>query len=314
MFRKHSAALAAIISAAALLTINVSAADSQPALSHTSGYYDNSQYVTVVNYDSDTDIYFTTDGTKPGTDSTVYDGTPITISDNTVVRIAAYSGEELVNTDKASIKIRTTTPSASVDGGEYSDSFKVKLTCSDPDAVIYYTTDGTTPTKDSAKYKKAITISETTTLRFAAYSPEKSRSKVVTEKYIIKETDFDDPMCQALFELVNETRAEYGLKPLKAHADLTAAAQVRAKEYSYYQSHYRPDGSRWDTILSAYGIRTNVRAENLAYYYTSAKQAMKCWMNDSFHRGNILNPNTEYIGLACYNNGWCNYWCQLFIG
>ena len=37
-------------------------------------------------------------------------------------------------------------------------------------------------------------------------------------------------------------------------------------------------------------------------------------MNDPYHRGNILNPDTEYIGLACYNNGWCNYWCQLFIG
>lgn len=314
MIKKHSAALAAVLSATTLLTVNVSAAESQPALSHSSGYYDNSQYVTVVNYDEDTDIYFTTDGSKPGTDSTVYDGTPIAISDNTVVRIAAYSGESLVNTDKASIKIRTTAPSASVDGGEYSDSFKVKLTCSDPDAVIYYTTDGSVPTKDSAKYKKAITISETTTLRFAAYAPDKSRSKVVTEKYTIKETAFDDPMCQALFELVNETRAEYGLKPLKAHADLTAAAQIRAKEYSYYQSHYRPDGSRWDTILSAYGLKTSVRAENLAYYYTSAKQAMRCWMNDSFHRGNILNPDTEYIGLACYNNGWCNYWCQLFIG
>lgn len=314
MIKKHSAALAAVLSTTTLLTVNVSAAESQPALSHSSGYYDNSQYVTVVNYDEDTDIYFTTDGSKPGTDSTVYDGTPIAISDNTVVRIAAYSGESLVNTDKASIKIRTTAPAASVEGGEYSDSFKVKLTCSDPDAVIYYTTDGSVPTKDSAKYKKAITISETTTLRFAAYAPDKSRSKVVTEKYTIKETAFDDPMCQALFELVNETRAEYGLKPLKAHADLTAAAQIRAKEYSYYQSHYRPDGSRWDTILSAYGLKTSVRAENLAYYYTSAKQAMRCWMNDSFHRGNILNPDTEYIGLACYNNGWCNYWCQLFIG
>ncbi|MFR0872765.1 MAG: hypothetical protein ACLSG5_16010 [Oscillospiraceae bacterium] len=23
---------------------------------------------------------------------------------------------------------------------------------------------------------------------------------------------------------------------------------------------------------------------------------MKCWMNDPYHRGNILNPDTEYIG------------------
>ena len=204
MIKKHTAAIAAFISLASFTTINASAADNSTALSHSSGYYDNSQLVTVVNYDDETDIYFTTDGSKPGTDSALYDGTPISVSENTVVRIAAYSGEDLINTAKASIKIRTASPSASAESGEYSDAVKVKLTCSDPDAVIYYTTDGSTPTKDSAKYKKAITISDSTTLKFATIAPDKSRSKVVTEKYVIKQTDFDDPMCQALFELVNE--------------------------------------------------------------------------------------------------------------
>ena len=170
MIKKHTAAIAAFFSLASFTTINASAADNSTALSHSSGYYDNSQLVTVVNYDDETDIYFTTDGSKPGTDSALYDGTPISVSENTVVRIAAYSGEDLINTAKASIKIRTASPSASAEGGEYSDAVKVKLTCSDPDAVIYYTTDGSTPTKDSAKYKKAITISDSTTLKFAARS------------------------------------------------------------------------------------------------------------------------------------------------
>lgn len=319
MIKKHSAAFAAFLtftSYTAFTAVHASAASAEnPAsLSHTTGYYDNSQLVTVVGIGGESEIYFTTDGSRPGKDSALYDGTPITVSENTVVRIAEYSGEELVSTDKASIKIRTDAPTTSAEGGEYSDTLKVTLTCNDPDAVIYYTTDGSAPSKDSAKYKKAITISETTTLRFCAYAPDKSRSKVVTEKYIITDDSFSDPLCQALFELVNETRAEYGLKPLKAHTALTEAAQIRAREYSYYQSHYRPDGSRWDTILTAYGLKTSIRAENLAYYYTSAKQVMRCWMNDSFHRGNILNPDTEYIGLACYDDGWCKYWCQLFIG
>ena len=37
-------------------------------------------------------------------------------------------------------------------------------------------------------------------------------------------------------------------------------------------------------------------------------------MNDPWHRGNILNPDAEYIGIGHYNNGWNDYWCQLFIG
>lgn len=127
MIKKHTAAIAAFISLASFTTINASAADNSTALSHSSGYYDNSQLITVVNYDDETDIYFTTDGSKPGTDSALYDGTPISVSENTVVRIAAYSGEDLINTAKASIKIRTASPSASAEGSEYSGAVKVKL-------------------------------------------------------------------------------------------------------------------------------------------------------------------------------------------
>ena len=74
MIKKHTAAIAAFISLASFTTINASAADNSTALSHSSGYYDNSQLITVVNYDDETDIYFTTDGSKPGTDSALYDG------------------------------------------------------------------------------------------------------------------------------------------------------------------------------------------------------------------------------------------------
>ena len=311
MLKKSAAA--GLLAAAAILTTNVSAEEADIFLSHESGFYDNTQFVSVINV-GENEVRFTTDGSKPDSSSELYTGLPIEVSENTVVRMAVFSDREIISSDKATLKIRTATPSASVEGGEFTEAQSMKLSCSDEDAVIYYTTDGTTPTNQSKKYTKAIKISKTTTLKFAAYSPNKSRSKVVTEKYVINETQFDNKLCQALFELVNETRAEYGLEPLKASADLTKAAEVRAKEYSYYQSHYRPDGSRWDTILSAYGLKSNVRAENLAYYYTTAKAVMKCWMSDPYHRGNILNPNTEYIGLACYNNGWCNYWCQLFIG
>ena len=307
---------AALLGTSLSLPIHASAADSQKTdayISHESGYYDTTQFVTIINGGSN-DVYYTTDGSKPDTDSTLYEGRAIIVEENTVIRMAAYSEGTLVSSGKSSIKIRSAVPSASVDGGTYSNKVKVKLTCLDPAADIYYTTDGSAPTKDSNKYKKAITISETTTLKFASFSENLARSKVVTEKYAISEDQFEDPKAQAIFELVNETRAEYGLKPLKALPTLTEAAQVRAKEYSYCQSHYRPDGSRWDTVLSEYGVKRNTRTENLAYYYSTAKGAMKCWMSDSWHRGNILDPNAEYIGIGHYNNGWCDYWCQLFIG
>lgn len=310
---KRTAAAAGLAACLLCTAVNANAQDTEIFLSHSTGYYDNTQFVTVIN-SGDSEIFFTTDGSDPEEYGTAYSGEPIVIEENTVVRMAAYSAGELVYTDRASLKIRTGTPFASKDGGRYTDTVKVKLSCPEDGAEIYYTTDGTVPTKDSEKYKKTLTISETTTLKFAAYAPGKSRSRVVTEKYVISENEFDDPMSQKLFELVNETRAEYGLKPLKTLPELTEAAEIRAEEYSYYRGHYRPDGSKWDTILAAYGLKRNVRSENLAYYYTTAKGALKCWMSDPYHRGNILDPNAEYIGIGYYNNGWCSYWSQLFIG
>lgn len=312
---KKSAAAAAFVAAFMLTAAGASAKENgEVSLSHSSGIYDTTQLVTVICNDGSSDIYYTTDGTRPSTDSALYDGKPIIVTENTVVRMAAYNEDSLVASDKATIKIRTASPAASVESGEYKSSFKVELTCSDENSDIYYTLDGSTPTRDSKKYKKPITIKENTTLKFAAFSPDKSRSKVITRKYTISTDEFDNKLCQDLFELVNETRAEYGLSPLKTMDNLTEAAEIRAKEYSYNYSHWRPDGTKWYTILSEYGLKRNTRAENLAYYYKTAKSVLNCWMSDSWHRGNILSPDAEYIGIGCYSDGYTTYWCQLFIG
>lgn len=306
--------IAAAVAASMIFSvISVRAEAAEASLSHESGFFSGTQYVTIIN-SAGSEVYYTTDGSNPEKGGSLYTGAPIIVSENTVIRMAAYSGGILTSTDKASIKIRTSTPHASVKSGTYYEAQKIKLSCIEPDADIYYTTDGTVPTKKSTKYSKAISVNETTTIRFAAFAPDKSRSKVVTVKCTIAENEFSSPECQQLFELVNQTRAEYGLKPLKPLAKLTEAAEIRAKEYAVTLGHIRPDGSRWDTLLAEYGLKRNTRAENLAYYYNSAKGAMNCWLSDPYHRGNILDPEAEYIGLGYYNNGWCSYWCQLFIG
>ncbi|MGM9864502.1 MAG: leucine-rich repeat protein [Lepagella sp.] len=63
-------------------------------------------------------------------------------------------------------------------------STHVTMTCSDPYAAIYYTTDGTDPTLESARYTETFRLAESCTLKVAAYddgvwSPVATRTLVV---------------------------------------------------------------------------------------------------------------------------------------
>ena len=60
-----------------------------------------------------------------------------------------------------------TVPSASVKAGTYDKPIEVKLSASD-DVKIYYTTDGSAPTKDSKKYTGKILVSSDTTIKAVA--------------------------------------------------------------------------------------------------------------------------------------------------
>lgn len=60
-------------------------------------------------------------------------------------------------------------PSFNVEAGLVEAGTKVEISCATSGAEIYYTLDGTTPSKKSTKYVDAITINETTTIKAIAY-------------------------------------------------------------------------------------------------------------------------------------------------
>lgn len=77
------------------------------------------------------------------------------------------------------------TPVASVPGGTYASAQSVTLSSSDGGS-IYYTTDGTTPSKtNGTKYTSAIAVSSRTMLRAVNTATGKLDSEIISMEYII---------------------------------------------------------------------------------------------------------------------------------
>ncbi len=126
------------------------------------------------------------------------------------------------------------------------------------------------------------------------------------------DTDAADSYITRITELVNVQRAAAGLSPVTASSVLSAAADVRAREIVSNFSHYRPNGTYFNTVLDQRGISYNGAGENIAYGYDTPERVMTEWMNSAGHRANILDARYTKLGVGYYTVGGVKYWTQLF--
>lgn len=78
------------------------------------------------------------------------------------------------------------TPTFSPVAGTYTEAQTVTISCTDAEATIRYTTDGTEPSENSTVYTEPIYVETTTTLKAVAVSTEGEQSNVATAKYTIR--------------------------------------------------------------------------------------------------------------------------------
>ena len=83
-------------------------------------------------------------------------------------------------------KIVVNAPTFSPAGGEYDAELNVTLSTTTADAIICYTTDGSTPTMNSPQYTDVIAVGEGTTTIKAIATLKGVDSEVVTATYVVK--------------------------------------------------------------------------------------------------------------------------------
>lgn len=134
------------------------------------------------------DIYYTTDGSNPSKSNGKKYINPITINVNTLLKaVSVKDGCRDSGIAISSYKFNTTAPEANVASGTYEEGQTVSLTVKTANAEIFYTVDGSPPTRtNGTKYDKPIVISQNTTLKAVAVKQDTEDSEVTQYEYKIK--------------------------------------------------------------------------------------------------------------------------------
>ena len=169
--------------ATAVYTIAKPAAS--PEISPVAGTYTTSVMVKITDSTPQATIYYTTNGTMPTTASTKYTAEIKVSASETIKAIASAPGLAPSKVASTAYTIQTAKPVISPAQGKYNAAQTVKITDETPGAVIYYTTNGKTPTTTSTKYAGKIKVSTSETVKAIAVGKGDSESAVAMAGYVI---------------------------------------------------------------------------------------------------------------------------------
>lgn len=119
-----------------------------------------------------------------------------------------------------------------------------------------------------------------------------------------------------MISLVNQARAQSGLKALSQDSQLTNIAGLKSSDLAKnnYFSHNSPTyGSPFD-MMKKYGVSYLYAGENLAMNQ-NVQSAENALMNSPDHKANILNPSFTNIGVGVsQKSDGSKIYVQMFIG
>ena len=161
-----------------------------PVITPDAGQYTNTVPVSLVCSTTGATLRYTTDGSAPTTSSPIYTGT-FSMSDSVTIKALAFkTGFNASAIAAVSYTIVRTLPAVArptivPNGGPFTNSVTVTLSCVTGGATLRYTTDGTAPTASSPAYAGALTVTSATTLRVAAFAVGYTQSSEAAASFTI---------------------------------------------------------------------------------------------------------------------------------
>lgn len=171
--------------ASSTYTISGGTAAATPTFSPVAGTYTGTQSVTIGDTTTGAMIYYTVNGTTPTTSSAQYFGpVPVSVGE-TLKAIAVADGGSVSAVGSSAYSIITPTPTFSPAAGSYTGSKIAYIDDKDSPSIIYYTSDGSTPTTSSPVYPGSIWVTASQTIKAIATTPGCTTSAVGSVAYTI---------------------------------------------------------------------------------------------------------------------------------
>jgi hypothetical protein len=158
-----------------------------PVIAPSGATFSGSQSISITDSTQGANIYYTTNGSTPTVNSTLYAG-PFNITSNAIVTAIASATGYLQGPPVSAIFSSTANaanPVFTLASGTYSGTQSLTITDASPNASIYYTVDGTTPSTSSNLYTGSIPVSVNETVQAVATAPGLRNSLVVSASYDI---------------------------------------------------------------------------------------------------------------------------------
>ena len=182
---KHLAFFAVLLASICLSLGQASASTATPSFSTGSGTYYASVILTMGGATPGSLLYYTTDGSTPTISSARYSA-PVTISSTATVQAIAVANNISSGIKSATFTISPAwTPTPNTGTGTYYAPVTLSLNEASTCALVYYTTDGSTPTVAATIYSGPFTLTNTATLKAFAQCPGGQPSAVSSESYTI---------------------------------------------------------------------------------------------------------------------------------